>query len=371
MSPRVRFFPVNNGDTTLIEASGYVVLMDVNYRDACTDDDEEAYDFSPELREACRRPNRRHELDIFALTHPDKDHLGGAAKLLYLDSPDAYDPNTNDPLILVREMWVSPYALDPAYETEISKPVLKEIRRRQRLQGTLDGERDGNRLKVLSADGDELAGSVGQALTWRLLAPTNEEATIPPPDPDDPDAAPPSCNDSSLVIIWTLRCGRAEGRFLLAGDAGVDVWERIWHEYGTEPDLLRWHVLLAPHHCSRSPMARKDEETEEYTYSPDALAALGQVEGDGFVISSSKPVKRDDDNPPSWEAKQRYLAILRNANPQDVERRFLNPESHNNGKPAPVVFELTEAGLRRKVPEKVAKPVAALTLGASRPSTYG
>ena len=370
MYPQVRFFPVNNGDTTLIEADGYVVLTDVNYRDACTDDNEEAYDFAPELRDACRRTNQRYELDVFVLTHPDKDHLGGASKLLHLNSPDIYHPDADDPLILVREMWVSPYALN-AHETEFSKPVLQEIRRRQRLHGTSDGERDGNRLKVLSADGNELAGRVGPALAWRLLAPTNEEATIPPPDPNDADAAPPSCNDSSLVIRWTLYCGQAKGHLLLAGDAGVDVWERIWDEYQAEPGSVRWHVLLAPHHCSRSPMARKDEETGEYTYSPNALAALGQVEGDGFVVSSSKPVKRDDDNPPSWEAKQRYLTILRKANPQNVERRFLNPESHNNGKPAPVVFELTEAGLRRKVPEKVAKPVLAVTLGASRPSTYG
>lgn len=370
MNPQVRFFPVNNGDTALIEAGGHVVLTDIHYRDACTDDNDEAYDFAPELRKACKRSSQRYELDIFVLTHPDKDHLGGAVKLLHLGPPDTYDPDVHAPLILARELWVSPYALT-AYETEISKPVLKEIRRRLRLQDTPAGERDGNRLKVLAADGDEVSGMVGPELEWQLLAPTDEEATIPPPDPNVPDAPAPSCNDSSLVIRWTLRCGRAEGRFLIGGDAGVDVWERIWRDYGANQDPLRWHVLLAPHHCSRSPMARKDQETEEYIYSPDALTALGQVEGDGFVVSSSKPVKRDNDNPPSWEAKQRYLSILKQANPEHVERRFLNPESHNDGKPAPVVFELTSAGLRRKVAEKVAKPAVAVTLGASRPSTYG
>lgn len=371
MHPKLRFFPVNNGDTTLIQADDYVVLTDINYRDACTDDTHEAYDFAPELREACRQAQDGHALDVFVLTHPDKDHLGGAAKLLHMGSPGAYDPDGSNSLIFVREIWVSPYALNPGYETDISRPVLQEIRRRNRLRGTPEGTRDGNRLKVLSANGGELTGRLGQALEWRLLAPTAQEASIAPPNPQDPDAPRPSSNDSSLVMRWTLRCGQAQGRVLLGGDAGVDVWERIWRDYKATPDVLRWDVLLAPHHCSRSPMARKDDETGEYTYSIAALSALGQVEGDGFVVSSSKPVKRDDDNPPSWEAKQRYLDILRRTNSQDVERRFLNPESHNIGKPSPVVFELSEAGLIRKVPEKVAKQAALVTLGASRPSTYG
>lgn len=371
---RIRFFPVNNGDTTLIEAGGYAVLTDIHYRAECTDENGEAYDFAPDLRGACKKNNHRLVLDVFVLTHPDKDHLTGFGKLLHLGYPDSYNQNPKDgePLIFVNELWVSPYALEPGYTTEDSEPLVKEIQRRHKLQGTTDGNRDGNRLKVLSADGDETQGSVGQKLSWRLLAPTAKEADIPPPKTDDNETPNPSCNDSSLVIRWTLVEGDESADVLLGGDATVEVWDRIWHDYQKSPELLTWHILLAPHHCSRGAMSRKDEESGEYDYSDDALDALAQIDGDGFVVASSKPIKRDDDNPPSWEAKQKYLEILRKGNSTaDPETRFLNPETHKDGKPAPVVFELTASGLRCKVPSKVSEKITKVSAAALTPGRYG
>ena len=347
-------------------------MTDVHYRTDCTEEDGEAYDFAPELRQACKRGNGSLQLDVFVLTHPDKDHLTSFGKLLHLGPPNTYvtNPDIGEKLIFVKEIWASAYSIDPNYTTEDSEPVIKEIRRRYSLQGTADGARDGNRIKVLTVDGDEIEGQVGDKLCWQLLAPTNTEADIP--EPENEDAPNPSSNDSSLVIRWTLKEGRAEAHVLLGGDATVEVWDRIWRDLSDSPERLMWHVLLAPHHCSRGAMARKDEDTEKYIYSDDALAALGQVEGDGFVVSSSKPIKRDDDNPPSWDAKQKYLQILRNANSAtDPEARFLNPETHRDDKPAPVVFELTAGGLQCKIPSKVAEKVSIVSAAASTPGRYG
>jgi len=370
---KIKFFPVNNGDTTLIEVGGYTVLTDFHYRVECDEEDGEAYDFAPELRQACKRTNGRHELDVFVLTHPDKDHLTGFGQLLHLGSPDDYDanPDEDEALILVKEMWVSPYSIDPNYTTDDSKPVIDEIRRRSDLRDTSAGDKDGNRLKVLSMDGTETQGSLGNKLTWQLLAPTEEEADIPPPDDEDEDIPPPSSNDSSLVIRWSLLEGGQRADLLLGGDATVEVWDRLWGDYKKTPAMLGWHIFLAPHHCSRGVMARKNEETDEYVYSQNALDALGQVQGDGFVVSSSKPIKRNDDNPPSWEAKQKYLDILRKGSPNDPDARFINPETHNNEKPATVVFELTASGLRCNVPAKVIEKVSILGGAVSKPGRYG
>jgi hypothetical protein len=117
-------------------------------------------------------------------------------------------------------------------------------------------------------------------------------------------------------------------------------------------------------------MARKDAD-DHYEYSDSALNALGQVEGDGFVVSSSKEIKRNDDNPPSWEAKQKYLDILRGANAKNVDARFLNPDTHRDGDPSPVIFDLTKVGPSLKVAGTGGSKTASLGAGASISPTYG
>lgn len=96
-------------------------------------------------------------------------------------------------------------------------------------------------------------------------------------------------------------------------------------------------------------MARKNKEGK-YEYSENALNALSQVEGDGFVVSSSEEIKHNDNVLPSWEAKQKYLEILKDAD----ESRFLNPDTRANApllysqrqdyKPESVEFNLTKEG---------------------------
>jgi len=173
-------------------------------------------------------------------------------------------------------------------------------------------------------------------ITWELLAPTPEEADIP----DDEDE---SSNDSSLVIRWSLKVGTGLTKILLAGDATVEVWDRIWKDFKNKTDKLKRHILLAPHHCSRGAMARKQDD-DSYEYSDDALDALDQFDGDGFIVTSSKEIKRNDDNPPSWDAKQKYFNMLKKAKETGYQDRFLNPDTYKNGKPEPVVFDLTKSG---------------------------
>lgn len=372
MKNQVTFFPVGNGDTTLIEAGGMVVLTDIHYRSECMDEDTELYDFGPDLRQACRRKDGSHAADVFVLTHPDKDHLGGADTLLHLGPPEDYvsDPEEGEPKILLTEIWVSPYAVDPAYETEQSKAMIEEVRRRDALRDTPEGEEDGNRLKVLTSDGGETEGWVGSSLHWKLLAPTEDEADIEQPDDEDEDNKA-SANNSSLVVLWRVEADEGEAYFMIAGDAEVEVWERIKADYAGKLDELAWHVLLAPHHVSRGVLNRKNLETEEYEASADARTALSQIHGDGFIVASSKEIKDDDDNPPSYEAKQEYLDILKKKKTSNHEDRFLNPDTHKDGEPAPVVFEVTKNGPKCRVAEKVSKSAAALGLGAASPGSYG
>ncbi|MBI5430653.1 MAG: hypothetical protein HY938_09395 [Nitrosomonadales bacterium] len=367
---RVSFFPVGNGDTTLIETDGKTILTDVHYRSDAEDDDEPEYDFASDLQDACFQSKRNYHLSLFVLTHPDRDHLGGFEKLFYSGDPAKYAdrPKEDDKLILIDEIWISPYSANPndGTETDASKPVFKEIQRRRKLQS--NKEIDGNRILVLEAkDATVAIQTFSPNIEAALLAPTNKESKVPESESDE---SQPSTNDTSLTIRWSIKVDGGENHLLLGGDATVEIWDRIWKSHKKNTDKLSWHILLAPHHCSRGAMARKNDQ-DKYDYSEDALSALGEVEGDGFVVASSKEIKRNDDNPPSWEAKQKYLGILKSKKATNHESRFLNPDTHKDGKPKPVVFDLTKSGPSLKVAGTENTSKGLLGAGASIAPTYG
>ncbi|RFC34909.1 MAG: hypothetical protein DID92_2727744341 [Candidatus Nitrotoga sp. SPKER] len=377
---RVTFFPVGNGDTTLIEANDKTILTDINYRcerhtdrfrssidvngnigNAATLGLEEAskpfewiyYDFALDLQYACYqssyRSNREYRLSLLVLTHPNQNNLTGFDKLFYRGDPAEFEdrPREDDKLILIEEMWINPCFTDPQYETDESKPVFQEIKRRLDLQGSKESELNGNRVTILGATSSSgLIKTFSRNIEAHIISPIQKEGGIAKVIESNDQT---SINNSSLVIRWTVKVFGGANRIMLGGDATVEVWDHIWQNYQNNTDKLNWHILLAPHHCSIDVMARKNQEGK-YEYSTNALNALGQVVGDGFVVSSSKEVKHNADVLPSWEAKQKYLAILKDVD----ESRFLNPDTRANApllysplqddKPEPVVFTLTKEG---------------------------
>ena len=339
-------FAAGCGDCFLIEAHRLVVLTDIHYRvDRAQDkDDEEVLNFAPDIRRACG-----NHLDVFVSTHPDKDHVGGFSELFHCGHPDSWDsdPDDEEPKILVNEIWCSPYGANPNYVTDQAKALTDEIKRRHRLMGTFDGESDGNRLKVMDTT-SHTTGSLVPGFDWRLLAPTPAEWDVPAPVGDEP---PPSSNASSLVLQWKVTRSWGDNQLLLTGDTSVEVLERLEREvHRKNPDDLAWHVHVASHHCSRRSIGRVwgsgtvDEEFEE---SSEALTAIGEQRGNGFVVASSRRVVRGGSTPPSWHAKQRYLKVLaRQGEVTDAVRsRFLCTGGNaDNDKPAHVVFNLTAGG---------------------------
>jgi beta-lactamase superfamily II metal-dependent hydrolase len=366
---KLTVFASGNGDSIMIEAYRKTVLTDVHYRQAGAEDEEndDIPDFAPDILSAC--PN--HHLDVFVLTHPDKDHLGGADAIFHFGPPHNWNPDPDDgePKIIIDEIWCSPYAVNPHYVTDHAKPLIDEIKRRNGLRGTASGTENGNRLVVMDTSTHQ-TGSVVSGLEWRLLAPTRAEWNIPKAAEDE---TPTSSNPTSLVIRWTVTVGGGKNLILLGGDATVDVMERIEQEvHACDADNLAWHVLVALHHCSRRSLGRvmNDGETdEEFEESERALKALGEQRGDGFVVSSSKQIVRGAQTPPSFHAKNRYLRILaRGANVTDAERkRFLcTGGDTDNDTPTPVIFNLTAGG-----PTLSQKPKASAIIGPAGSSSVG
>lgn len=67
---------IGNGDSVLLKAGGTTIMTDIHYCQGHADpDDDSKPDFTPQIRDACTDDC----LDLFVLTHPDKDHVRGAA----------------------------------------------------------------------------------------------------------------------------------------------------------------------------------------------------------------------------------------------------------------------------------------------------
>ena len=345
MTNQITFFAVDNGDSVLLEADGHTIMTDVNYRAAASDENnKEVNDFAPIIRRACGDS----ALSLFILTHPDEDHLRGFGAIFHLGDPGRWEPDPDDGDVLLRvdEIWCSPYAVNPNYTTDVSKPVLDEIKRRYKLISTAAGQQDGNRLRVMTA------GSGGQEvfssrISFRVLAPTFDEADIPKAAEGE---ARNSSNPSSLVIQWSINVGGKASRIMLGGDSTVEVWERIERDYSH--DAKNWSILLAPHHCSRRSMGRGklSNDAHDFDWSAEAIAGLDHPTGSfPHVVSSSS--KFNAATPPNPKARERYYSILARGGTvtDEVRSRFLVTAGKSGDKAKDIVFKFTSTGAARAI----------------------
>lgn len=382
MPAKITFFPVDNGDMTLLEfQSGRKLLIDVRIRQLNGEDDDPP-DVIEMLKKRLNKDDQgRHYVDGFLLSHPDEDHCLGLEEHFYLGKPEDYPKGSGK--IFIREIWSSPLVFRRASKDhplcDDAKAFNTEAKRRvQKFRDSGGKISDGDRIQILGEDENgktndltailvkvdevitKLNGVTDGTFSARLLAPL-------PKSDDATEEETLSKNRSSTILRFSVKGDDVADAclYLTGGDAEVDIWERLWKKHKGRVAWLQYHMLLTPHHCSWHSLSHDSwsEKGEDAKVSQDARNALGQALSNASLIASSKPVKNDDDDPPCIRAKREYEDIADDANGE-----FICVMEHPSAdEPAELEFEIGSGGPKRKGKTTKSGPIgpATFSIGSS------
>jgi hypothetical protein len=379
MSATITFFPVGNGDMTLIKlADGETrVLIDVNIRGAADDpNDSSTHDVAKDLRNRLRRDSRgRPYVDAFLLSHPDQDHCNGLRDHFWLGKPADYPDDKkkdDEKRIIIREIWSSPLVFRRASVNHTlcddAKAFNAEARRRVKVNRDMkfSGVMEGDRILILGEDEDGKTDDLGPILVlvdqefdrinWSKSACFRARLLAPLSKGDEKLEESLSKNHSSTILNIQLAAdkdGPGEYQFLTAGDAEVAIWEYLWAKHKQHPEVLQYNLLLTPHHCSWHSLSYDSwsEKGDNAVVSQAARSALSQTRVGAILVASSDPIKDDDNDPPCYGAKKEYEKIARSTQGGFV----CTGEYPTTSAPAPLELVIDVTGLTLATPK--ASPV--------------
>lgn len=332
---KIEFFPVGNGDMTLITtATGRHILIDLNIRAAADGPGDPVPEVGSALRKRLRKlaPGRPY-VDALLVSHPDEDHCAGLEKHFYLGPPNRL-ATARPGQIFIRELWSSPMMLRhnssrwplSADADAFGHEARRRVRRFRDWGGAVG---HGNRILLLGEDDDGETDDLGSIVkpidqSFSTIGGENDRSLsvlVLGPLPGASKEADPGLakNNSSTVLLLSLFApGRPRTmpcQFLTGGDAGVEIWERFWNKHWRRSDSLAYDVLLVPHHCSWHSLSHESWSGSGGRAKPsrDAVTALSRTKEGATIIASSDPIKSSDSDPPCIGAKRIYDAIANRA----------------------------------------------------------
>jgi hypothetical protein len=381
IDPRIKYYPVENGDTSLITLSDETkILIDINItQDSADENEEERYDVLNDLlTNELNKSDGKPFVDVFILTHPDNDHCRGYEKYFYQGNPTKYSKSDKEAgLIIINELWYTPRVFE-VHTSELNsdaKVFKKEAKRRMDLykEDPISADSDGNRIRIIGyTDNKDLKG-----LEDRIVVPGNSISEFnedfktdfslfihaPFKDTIDGDDA----NETSIVFQAKFDVDNEKNACLAfwGGDAAWRIWEQILNK--SDDEDLNWDLFFAPHHCSWTFF---NDNTEDGKKAPQqsSIDILKKKLGDNpKVIVSSKEIKRNDDNPPSYKARNQYINEVTEVN------LWVTSTHSNTTPPEPIEFEIKSTGPQEKTASKSSNALKSslITKAASQPKTYG
>jgi hypothetical protein len=379
MDPRVTYFPVGNGDCSLVTLSDNTqIIIDCNSTEEASDESEPSrYDVHQHLLDFGKKLNGKiPHVDVFILTHADQDHCRGFNDMFYTGDPAKYTvKHTKEDLILIDELWFTHriFATHEGEPSKWAKAFRKEAQRRIDLHLANSPARNdaGNRIRVVGHSNNPAYKDLGDL----VVTPGNYIDMIDQKKKDfrffvhapfrkEVDSKLAERNDTSVVLQACFDVGKTPhaGLAMFGGDAGAAIWSKILEL--SKDATLQFDLFLAPHHCSWTFFSELPYK-ENKVAAMDSLEILGKALDGARVIASCKPIKPDDDNPPHHAAKVEYVKAVGKDN-------FIGlAEVGNPKRPLPTTFEMSENGPVLLDPEDVGYVDDAVKKVASTLQTYG
>jgi hypothetical protein len=359
-------WPVGTGDsTTVCIAADMVMQIDIHHLSLSEKEGDPHTPIVDRLIEYLPKRGKRPYLAVFVLTHPDEDHCLGFQKLL---------ANAD-----IGELWFSP-RIFREYKKDLCEDALtfrEEAVRRVRKTILSKGDvTSGDKVRIIGYD-DLLAEDEYKGFPKGCFSvPGHEVVEFDGVDLSDrcrvflhgpfKDSAEEERNDCSIAMQVRLDVEGAYSYLMFLGDHCYPTVKRIFEISDAED--IKWHIFLAPHHCSKSVMYWKDPGKDSESLKQDVLDLIeGAAQNPGYVIASSEPIpgsNQSGENPPHAKAKARYQEIA----PTD----FLCTQEHSDqDQPHPIVFEATKNGFVYLKPNAGSKQKSAANLTAAASAARG
>ncbi|GAB3915258.1 hypothetical protein GCM10028803_61920 [Larkinella knui] len=358
-NPTIKYFPVGNGDMSLITLEdGTRILVDCKLT-AKSDEstDPKIYDVKKDLLNSLQKRNGNYYVDVFILTHGDRDHCHGFKDNFYQGDPAKYEQKHRDQnLITMDTMWFSPMIAEQ-YTNDDEDAHQCEAERRLDLhrKNHADKDKPGNRIKIIGYDSNKDYKDLNhlRAVPGDLVTRFNDvdqkkfSIFIHAPFKIHLDSPDKDKNSASIVFQARFKAYSWDSDFcclaMFGGDSDYTTWAQILErtkrfKNDVNQQALNWDLFLAPHHCSWSFF----NDTSEDDVQSTSLEALDYARRGAWVIASSKKIVNNDDNPPYADAKKEYIKKLSGTD------KFLNTSVEpKESAPEPIIFDITAKGPAR------------------------
>lgn len=314
MGAKLTFFPIGNADCTLIDLDGGEKIIFDYANTRCDDPLDKRIDLEKAIRDDLAAAGRT-SVNVFAITHLDKDHICRSSELFWLDHAKTYQ---SDDRIRIDELWVPAAVILEDGLVDEGRLWRQEARHRL-IEGK--GIRVFSRPDVLKtwlrsrgidiATRRHLFVDAGQLVPSFNLATHGVEFFAHSPFASRlNDGSLLDRNTDGIFAQATFQVNGVKTKLMLGADADYEVLSAIVDitEFHGRTERLEWDIFHLPHHCSY--LSLGPDKGAEITAPVAAVKRLYETYGQagGIIVSPSWsiPQSGDDIQPPHRQAANYY-----------------------------------------------------------------